>query len=160
MHSTKITLLFAATLLAGCANTASPPAVVAPAASQFEPERAKRDGADAHGMRNYVIVILKTGPNKIAEGAERTAMFAGHFANIKRLSEEGKLKLAGPADGVDGWRGIFIFAVKDVAEARELVKTDPVIAKGEMIAEFHQLYLSAAVMEIPDLHRKVAEKAF
>jgi uncharacterized protein YciI len=130
----------------------------APANPLFEPERAKRLGADAYGMRNYVLVVLKTGPNKMPAGAERNAMFAGHFANIKRLSEEGKLALAGPADGVDGWRGIFVFAVKDIEEARQLTATDPVVVNGEMVPEFHKMYMSAAVMEIPDIHKKLGEK--
>jgi len=127
---------------------------------QFDAEAAKRLGADAMGMRYYVMVILKTGPNKIPAGKERDEMFAGHFANIKRLSEEGKLVVAGPADNVDGWRGIYIFAVGEVAQARALTETDPVIVKGEMVAEYHKIYNSAALMEIPALHNKSAEKVF
>ena len=127
---------------------------------QFDAELAKRLGADSMGMRYYVMVILKTGPSKMPAGKERDEMFAGHFANIKRLSEEGKLVVAGPADGVDGWRGIYIFAVPDVAQARALTETDPVIVKGEMVAEYHKIYNSAALMEIPALHNRSAEKVF
>lgn len=129
-----------------------------PANPQYEPERAKRLGASPNGMRNYVMVVLKTGPNKMAAGPERNAMFAAHFANIKRLSDEGKLVLAGPSDGVDGWRGIFVFAVSDIEEAKLLTATDPVIATGEMVPEFHKMYMSAAVMEIPEIHKKLSEK--
>ena len=140
------------------AQTTESAASVSPANPKFEPERAKRLGADPIGMRSYVMVILKTGPNKMPAGKERDEMFAGHFANIKRLSDDGKLLVAGPADGVDGWRGIFILAVKEVEEARLLTATDPVIGKGEMVADYHKLYMSAALMEIPALHPKVAEK--
>ena len=73
----------------------SPSAQPAPANPQFNADLAKRLGADARGMRSYVMVVLKTGPNKVAPGPERNEMFAGHFANMKRLSEEGKLVLAG-----------------------------------------------------------------
>lgn len=127
---------------------------------EFDAAAAKRLGADAMGMRNYVLVILKTGPKKMAPGAARDAMFAGHFANIKRLSEEGQLVVAGPSDGVDGWRGIFIFAVADVAAAKALTETDPVLVNGEMVAEYHKIYNSAALMDIPTLHKKSAEKVF
>lgn len=136
----------------------SPSAQPAPANPQFNADLAKRLGADARGMRSYVMVVLKTGPNKVAPGPERNEMFAGHFANMKRLSEEGKLVLAGPADGVEGWRGIFIFAVNEIDEARQLTATDPVVLKGEMVPEFHKMYLSAAVMEIPEIHKKLGEK--
>ena len=56
-------------------------------------------GADDYGMRQYVLVILKTGPTRVPDGEERDAMFRGHFANMQRLSKEGKLALAGPFDG-------------------------------------------------------------
>ncbi len=126
--------------------------------SKFDADAAQRLGADQRGMRSYVLVVLKTGPNKVAAGKERDDMFAGHFANISRLASEGKLALAGPFDGVDGWRGLFIFAVKDIEEARQLTATDPVIVKGEMVAEYHKWYGSAAVMDIPRLHETLSEK--
>jgi uncharacterized protein YciI len=89
-------------------------------------------------------------------------MFKGHMANINRLSQAGKLVLAGPfqGDGGDGWRGLFVFAVADVEEAKQLVATDPVIQKGEMIAEYHKWYGSAAVMLIPEAHKKLAKQNF
>jgi uncharacterized protein YciI len=127
---------------------------------KFDAELAKAVGADEHGMKGYVLVILKTGPNKVPAGKERDDMFKGHFANINRLSAEGKLVLAGPFDGVDGWRGLFIFAVGDIAEAKQYVATDPVIIKGEMIAEYHKYYGSAALMLVREAHDRIAKKSF
>jgi YCII-related domain. len=124
----------------------------------YEPELARSVGADDNGMKSYVLVILKTGPNKVPAGPERDEMFKGHFANMNRLSSEGKLALAGPFDGIDGWRGLFIFAVSDIAEAKKLVSTDPVIIKGEMVAEYHAYYGSAALMLVQDAHEKIAKK--
>ena len=124
----------------------------------YDPALAKTVGADERGMRSYVLVVLKTGPNRAPAGPERDQMFKGHFANMQRLSAEGKLVLAGPFDGVDGWRGLFIFAVDDIDEARQLVATDPVVAKGEMVTEFHKYYGTAALMLLRDLYEKVAQK--
>ena len=87
-------------------------------------------------------------------------MFKGHFANINRLASEGKLALAGPFDGVNGWRGLFIFAVSDIEEAKRLTATDPVISSGEMVAEYHKYYGSAALMLVNDAHGRVAKKTF
>lgn len=128
--------------------------------SKFDAELAKKVGADEYGMKNYVLVVLKSGPNKIPEGKERAEMFLGHFANMKRLAAEGKLAIAGPFDGVDGWRGLFILAVSDIEEAKKLTATDPVIIKGEMIAEYHKWYGSAALMIVNETHDKVAKKSF
>lgn len=136
------------------------PALAQQPPAGYDAELAARTGADDRGMRGYVLVVLKTGPNRMPDGPERDAMFRGHFANIKRLSEEGKLVLAGPFDGVDGWRGLFIFAVKDIDEARQLAATDPVLATGEMVAEYHKYYGSAALMLVRDLHEKIAKKRF
>lgn len=130
------------------------------AVNQFDSALARSVGADEYGMKHYVLVILKSGPNKVPAGPERDEMFKGHFANMARLSHEGKLALAGPFDGADGWRGLFIFAVADMDEARKLVATDPVVIKGEMTPEFHKFYGSAALMLVAENHKKVASKTF
>lgn len=146
-------------------RAATTPAPIPAAAPSLPPPAydaalAKRLGADARGMRSYVLVILKTGPRQMAKGAARDAMFAGHFANIQRLADAGRLVVAGPfSEDVDGWRGLFLFAVSDVEEARRLVATDPVIANGEMVADYHRWYGSAAAMAIPSIHRTLAPPA-
>jgi len=153
------TIFFAAALLmlagSGCAvaQTATP-------AEKFDPELAKSVGADEYGMKKYVLVILKTGPNKMPAGPERDTMFKGHFANIQRLAAEGKLALAGPFDGTENWRGLFIFATPDIEEAKQFVATDPVIVNGEMVAEYHHFYGSAALMLVNQTHGKLAQKSF
>jgi uncharacterized protein YciI len=132
----------------------------APPKEGFVPELAKSVGADDYGMRRYVLVVLRTGPTPMPPGKERDEMFKGHFANIQRLAAEGKLALAGPFDGVEGWRGLFIFAVPDIEEAKRLTATDPVISSGEMVAEYHRYYGSAALMLVNAAHAKVAQKSF
>ncbi len=109
-------------------------------------------------MRAFVLVILKTGPNKMPDGPGRKAMFEGHFANIQRLAAEKKLAVAGPLDGVEGRRGIFVFATPDIETAKSYVATDPVIMNGEMVAEYHKLYASAGLMMVNDIHSKILKK--
>jgi hypothetical protein len=75
---------------------------------------------------------------------------------MERLASEGKLVLAGPLDGVDGWRGLFVFATAEIEEARRHVASDPVIINGEMVAEYHQFYGSAALMSVNEIHKKIA----
>jgi uncharacterized protein YciI len=132
---------------------AAPPEPAPPAA--VDPALATRLGADERGMRSYVLVVLRTGPTRVPDGEARKAMFAGHFANMERLSNEGKLVLAGPFDGAEGWRGLFVLAVGDMEEAKRLTETDPVIVSGEMVAEYHKWYGSAALMMIPEIHGRL-----
>jgi len=121
----------------------------------YDAELAKSLGGNDNGMRKYVFVVLRTGPNKVAAGQERTDMFAGHMANIQRLANERKLAYAGPLDGVDGARGIFILAVESIDEAKALVATDPVIIKGEMVAEYHMHFGSAGLMMVNQIHSQI-----
>lgn len=115
-------------------------------------------GADDRGLRSYVLVLLKTGPNRMPDGAARNAMFASHFANMERLAKEKKLVVAGPLDGVNGMRGVFVFATGSIDEAKALVATDPVIAHGEMIAEYHEFLATAGLMALYDIHTRIRLK--
>lgn len=148
--ATILTLVWATASMAQPATEITSP--------RFDAELARSVGADDLGMKGYVLVILKTGPNRMPAGPERDEMFKGHFANINRLAGAGKLVLAGPLDGVDGWRGLFVLATSDLEEARKLIATDPVVMKGEMVAELHKYYGSAALMLMNDLHERVSRK--
>jgi hypothetical protein len=84
---------------------------------------------------------------------------------MQRLADEGKLALAGPfgtdaGEAPNDWRGLFVFAVPTVADAKALVATDPTIQKGELVAEYHKWYGSAAVMLVPDAHKTIAKASF
>ena len=81
------------------------------------------------------------------------------MANIRRLASEGKLALAGPLDGVDGWRGLFVLATPDIATAKTYVATDPVIIHGEMVAEYHEFYGSAGLMMMNEIYQKISKES-
>ena len=153
------TLILVAAICSGLGYTLAQ-AQPTPPKQTFDAELAKTVGADDFGMRKYVLVVLKTGPTPLPAGKQRDEMFKGHFANINRLASEGKLALAGPFDGVDGWRGLFILAVSEVEEAKQLTATDPVVSSGEMVAEYHKYYGSAALMLVNNAHKQVAQKSF
>jgi uncharacterized protein YciI len=150
-------MLFLAWL--GIGDSALANQITLPANSAQNADLAMQLGADENGMRNYVMVILKTGEHRVPDGKIRDEMFQGHFANIKRLADEGKLVVAGPfGDKTNNWRGMFILAVDDIEEAKLLVATDPVIINGEMSAEYHSLYASAALMSVNNIHKQISPK--
>ena len=133
--------------------------VVTAAEPAFDPELAKRLGADERGMRNYVLCILKTGP-KDAEikGEARKEIFAGHFANIESLAGEGKLAVAGPFGKNDkSFRGLYIFNVATVEEAEKLVMLDPAVKAGVFVPDLTLWYGSAAMMIVNDTHKRIAK---
>jgi uncharacterized protein YciI len=84
---------------------------------------------------------------------------AAHLANITRLADEGRLVVAGPFLDDGPLRGIFIFKVATVEEARALTASDPAIQAGHLEMELHPWYGSAALGELPALHKRVQKKA-
>jgi len=123
----------------------------------YDADLAKKLGADDRGMKLYVLCILKTGP-KDAEikGKEREDIFAGHFANIGRLSDEGKLAVAGPFGKNDRtYRGLYIFNVPTIEEAENLVVLDPAVKAGVFVPELTVWYGSASLMATPEIHKRI-----
>lgn len=87
-------------------------------------------------IKQFWMVILKTGPQDkvITDSTERSQLFAGHFANMQRLHNDGVLKVAGPFGKNDfTWRGLFILDCKTKEEAEAHVKTDPTVKAGIFI---------------------------
>jgi len=119
-------------------------------------------GADEYGMKSYVVVLLKTGPTdaEITDETERAKLFAGHFANMNRLAEEGKLVLAGPFVDHDSMRGLLVLNVETTEEAEALVKTDPTVDAGIFVYEMSKLYSSAALMQVNEIHEAIQKTAF
>ncbi|REJ78662.1 MAG: hypothetical protein DWQ47_04215 [Acidobacteria bacterium] len=129
-----------------------------PSNPNYDAELAKRLGADELGMRSYVFCVLKTGPAKIEDAARRSELFRGHFSNMGKLAEAGKLVLAGPFGDAEPWRGMYIFNVTTIEEAEELVKTDPAVEAGIFVYELKKLYGSAALMQVNEIHSKIHKK--
>lgn len=127
------------------------------AAEKFDEELAKKLGADQRGMRKYVLCILKTGPKDAEiQGDARKEIFAGHFANINRLADEGKLSVAGPfGKNEKAYRGLYIFNVETVEEAEKLVVMDPAVKAGVFVAEMTPWYGTAALMVVNETHKKI-----
>lgn len=79
-------------------------------------------------------VWILTGPRDgEIRGEARQSAFAGHFANMQRLADEGKLLLAGPFGEPRSdarHRGIFVLATGDLDEAAEWARTDPTAQAG------------------------------
>jgi uncharacterized protein len=125
--------------------------------SVYDAELAKRLGADERGMRMYVMCILKTGPKDgEIKGKERSDIFAGHFANIGRLADEGKLAVAGPFEKNEkAFRGLYIFNVSTVAEAEKLVVLDPAVKAGVFVPDLTLWYGSAALIATNEIHKKI-----
>lgn len=150
-------------LFLGCSPAKQPDNASAPAKTEdsktlYDSVLAAKWGADQYGMKSYVLVFLKKGPNRSQDSTVRAQLQAAHMANINRLAEEGKLVMAGPMMEDGDIRGIYLFDVRTLEEAKALTETDPAVQAGSLVLEMHPWYSSAALMEIPQLHKKGSKK--
>lgn len=83
-------------------------------------------------IKQYYFVLLTKGPNRNQDSAAASNIMKGHLANIDKLYNDGKLKVAGPFANDDNWQGIFIFDCTSQAEVEALLKTDPAIKAGRL----------------------------
>jgi uncharacterized protein YciI len=115
----------------------------------YDKALAEKLGGDDYGMKSYILVILKTGPNTTTDRELISTSFRGHLDNINRLVEQGKLIVAGPLGSNDHqYRGIFILNnVESFEEASGLMQTDPAIKNGLLEVLFFNWYGSAALPE-------------
>ncbi len=119
---------------------------------------AKKYGADDYGMKKYVMAFLKKGPNRDLDSAEAAELQKIHLENIIRMAEEGKLVLAGPFFGNGEIRGIYIFNVETINEAKMLTETDPAIQAGSLEMELKEWYGSAALVAVNEIHKTLAKR--
>jgi uncharacterized protein YciI len=131
-----------------------------PASPSFDAELAAELGADALGMRRYVMAFLKAGPDRPDDPERARELQSAHLANIRRMAEQGRLVLAGPFMDDGDIRGIYVFATDDVEQAREWTETDPAVQAGSLVMELHPWYGSAALMKVNDIHERIAKQSF
>ena len=116
-------------------------------------------GADEYGMKAYILVILKAGPNKTTDKDKISSLFRGHLDNIGRLAEQGKLIVAGPlGKNEKAYRGIFILNVKTKEEAEAILDTDPAVKEQLLEAELYEWYGSAALPLYLKSNNKIVKK--
>jgi uncharacterized protein YciI len=70
----------------------------------------------------------------------------GHMANINRLAQMKKLVAAGPFGDDGRLRGIFVFRVGSLEEAKTLTATDPAVQAGRLAMDIHPWMVPEGVL--------------
>jgi uncharacterized protein YciI len=121
---------------AATARATEPPA--APAATAVQPSTPHQDDVPPN-MATYYVALLRRGPSWTSTMTpEVQKALDGHMANIRRLAAAGKLLVAGPfleQSGPGTLAGLFVLQAGSVAEAQQLVASDPAVQAGRFVAE-------------------------
>ena len=145
-HILILTLLILSNLAFGQSSSINDTLISNP---NYNKVLAEKLSGDEYGMKNYFLVILKTGENTTMTKELISESFRGHMKNINRLVEEKKLIIAGPLEkNENNYRGIFILNnVKSIQEAKDLLQTDLAVKNGLLDYEIYTWYGSAALPE-------------
>lgn len=97
-------------------------------------------------MTHYVVGFFHKGPNWTAvETDETRRMQEAHLANFQKLGEAGKLIVAGPFGDNGDLRGMLIFKLESVDEARKLMDADPTLKAGRLTLDLHPWFAAAGL---------------
>lgn len=103
----------------------------------------------AESIREYWFVLLVKGPHRDQDSATAAQIQRGHLANITRLYNEGKIKVAGPFGEEGDWQGIFIFDAASREEVEKLLQSDPAIKAGRLNYQIKSWYTAAMGSFVP-----------
>lgn len=100
------------------------------------------EGDRSFVMKQYVMCLLKRGPNRGQSDEEAKVIQSGHLNHINQMADSGYILVAGPFGDDGDLRGILVYDVPSVEKAKELQSADPAIISGRLIAEFHPWWTS------------------
>jgi len=101
-------------------------------------------------MTTYYVGFLYRGPKWTPEVTpEVERLQEEHMANIRRMADSGKLLLAGPFSDGGNLRGMFVFQVDSMEEAKALADADPAVKAGRLTVEMHPWYSAKGIRVDP-----------
>ena len=120
----------------------SDPAVVAqhvvPELHPWWSEDVMKKSETPQKMMTAYLAFLVRGEKWTPERTPQTEEIQkAHLANIGRLAKMKKLVVAGPFGDNGNLRGIFVFRVNSLEEARSLTLTDPAVQAGRLALDLH-----------------------
>ena len=115
-------------------------------------EDAKPAALPKFEMESVQLVLLMRAPTwRKLPAEESEALQKQHIAHLTAMGEAGKMVVAGPfSDQADpAYRGVCIYRVGSVAEARALAEQDPIVKAGQLRVEAMTWWFGKGYMTFP-----------
>lgn len=114
----------------------------------FDEKRANASAEDR--MLTYQLAFLVSGPNrKPSSDPETERIQAAHMAHIKKMADAGQLVAAGPFLEEGKMRGIYVFKLGSIEEARAIARQDPAVQAGRLVLETYSWMVADGVLPEP-----------
>ena len=113
-------------------------------------ENKKANPAAKDNMVEYQLAFLLAGPNrKPGSDPETQKIQDAHMAHIRKMDEAGQLVAAGPFLEENTLRGIFVFKLASLDEAKALAAQDPAVQAGRLVLDLHRWFVADGVLPNP-----------
>ncbi len=93
------------------------------------------DVTNPANLEQLVFGFLVRGANTTQDSAAAAQIQNGHLAYMESLNKQGKLVMAGPFADQGRARGVVVYRVKDLEEAKALAAEDPAVKAGRLALE-------------------------
>ena len=102
-------------------------------------------------MTTVYLVFLIKGPTWTPEESEELdRLQIKHLAHLKKLKDAGQIIINGPSPGGDHLRGVSVYRVDSLEEAKALAEADPAVQAGRLAVEVHPWWVSASRLPLKE----------
>ena len=115
--------------------------------------------APAFQLEPYQLVVLQRPASPRDYPKEKLEEIqAAHLGHMKKMAEAGKLVVAGPLGDQPAprWRGLALYRVGSLDEARKLAEEDPAVKAGRLEVLVMTWFTEKGAMEFPIAKRMAA----
>jgi uncharacterized protein YciI len=99
----------------------------------------------------YELVLLRRGPRPGRDDEAGELLHRQHLGYLAAMQAAGHLAVAGPFDDPpdDSWRGLCLYRVGSLEEARRLAEADPAVRAGRLCVDVMHWYTPQGAMSFP-----------
>ena len=91
-------------------------------------------------MKEYYLVFLKEGSHRNQDSATAADIQSRHLEYLTKMYDDDKMSICGPLMDENDIKGMCVYHVGSIDEAKRLAEDDPAVKSGRLIVEVHPWY--------------------